>query len=180
MKKFFVRLLCAVPFLGMAGCESSSSVNTTAVKNVDLKRYVGTWYEVARFDHRFERGLVGCTAEYSINPDGTIKVVNAGYKNSLKGKYKESVGKARRRAGGGPGELEVTFFMNFYGDYNVMELAEDYRYVLVGSKDEDYLWILSRTPQLEPKDMEYLLNSAKKRGYNVENLIWVEQLDSEW
>lgn len=173
-------MICAMPFLGMSACESSSNINSTTVPQLDLSRYVGTWYEIARFDHSFERNLVGCTAEYSVQKDGTIKVVNSGYKDSLQGKFKQSEGKARRPDPSVEGKLEVSFFWNFYSDYNVLELAPDYRYVLVGSKSDDYLWILSRTPQMEPNDLEFLLKKAKERGYDVENLLWVEQLDSEW
>lgn len=175
MKKTFFKLLCAIPFIGLAACESNSELTTTTVKELDLAKYVGSWYEVARFDHRFERNLVGCKAKYTINEDGTVKVVNSGYKETLDGKYKESEGKTRRPDAAKPGQLEVSFFMGFYSEYNVMELAEDYRYALVGSKSEDYLWILSRTPQLDPSDKDFLLRQARARGYDTDRLIWVEQ-----
>lgn len=174
MKRFAKTLLCCLPFLGVA-CSSSDDIVTTTVSQLDLEKYVGQWYEVARFDHRFERGLVGCMANYSINDDGTVKVLNTGYEDSLDGKYKESEGKARRPDDSKPGQLEVSFFLWFYSEYNVMELADDYRYALVGSKTDNYLWILSRTPQLDPADKEYLLNQAKARGYDTDKLIWVQQ-----
>ena len=107
MKKTFFKLLCAIPFIGLAACESNSELTTTTVKELDLAKYVGSWYEVARFDHRFERDLVGCKAKYTINEDGTVKVVNSGYKETLNGKYKESEGKARRPDAAKPGQLEV-------------------------------------------------------------------------
>lgn len=174
MKRFAKTLLCCLPFWGVA-CSSSDDIVTTTVTQLDLEKYVGQWYEIARFDHRFERGLVGCMANYSINDDGTIKVLNTGYEDSLDGKYKESEGKARRPDDSKPGQLEVSFFLWFYSQYNVMELADDYRYALVGSKTGDYLWILSRTPQLDPADKAYLLNQAKARGYDTDQLIWVQQ-----
>lgn len=174
MKSIVKTFLCCIPFLGTA-CSSSTEIVTTTVPELDLTKYVGKWYEVARFDHRFERDLVGCTAQYSINDDGTIKVVNAGYDETFDGKYKESEGKARRPNDKVPGKLEVSFFLWFYSDYNVIELADDYRYALVGSKSDEYLWILSRTPQLDPADKTYLLNQAAARGYDTDQLIWVPQ-----
>ncbi len=174
MKKTIVKFLCAVPFLGLASCESSSDINTSTVATLDLQRYAGHWYEIARFDHSFERGLVGCTADYTIMDDGTIQVINSGYKDSFEGKYKQSEGKARRPDASRPGELEVSFFLSFYSPYNVMELASDYSYVLVGSKKDKYLWILSRTPQMKDEDLNFLLRQATARGYNVDELIWVE------
>lgn len=178
MKRLF-KLLCAVPFLGLAGCESTGEIVTTTVPNLDLTRYAGIWYELARFDHSFERGLVGCTAEYTLMDDGSIRVINSGYKGSLDGKYKESEGKARRPDETVPGHLEVSFFLNFYSDYNVLMLSEDYSYVLVGSKSDKYLWILSRTPQLEPDTLDLILREAQARGYDTDQLIWIEQMDSE-
>lgn len=174
MRKLAKTILCCLPFLGTA-CSSSNDIVTTTVPQLDLEKYVGKWYEVARFDHRFERDLVGCTANYTVNDDGTIKVVNAGYEESFAGKYKVSEGKARRPDENVPGQLEVSFFAWFYSEYNVMELADDYRYALVGSKTDNYLWILSRTPQLDPADKEFLLRQAQARGYDTDALIWVPQ-----
>lgn len=174
MKKIAKTILCCLPFLG-AACSSTEDVVTTTVPQLDLEKYAGKWYEVARFNHRFERDLVGCTANYSINDDGTITVVNAGYKEYLGGEYKETEGKARRPDESMPGKLEVSFFLWFYSEYNVMELADDYRYALVGSKTDNYLWILSRTPQLDPADKEFLLRQATARGYDTDALIWVPQ-----
>ena len=175
MKKPFLKLLCVLPFFGLTSCESTNDIQTATVKTLDLTQYMGSWYEVARFDHRFERGLVGCKAEYTLQDNGTVKVVNSGYKNSLNGDFKETEGKARRPDDNVPGQLEVSFFLSFYSDYNVMELADDYRYALVGSKSDKYLWILSRTPQLTATDKDYLLRQAQARGYDTDALVWVEQ-----
>lgn len=178
MKKNFL-ILCGLSILGLSGCRSTNDMVNEPVQQLDLQRYVGHWYEIARFDHSFERGLVGCTAEYSINDDGTIKVVNSGYKRSLSGPFKQSEGKARRPDESKPGMLEVSFFLNFYSQYNVLELAEDYRYAMVGSRSDKYLWILSRTPYMEQSDIDYLLRSATNRGYDISKLIWVEQAPFE-
>lgn len=175
MKKFVYAvssmLLCS---FFLFSCDSEN-INTSTVEELDLNRYAGKWYEIARFDHSFERNLTGCTAMYTLNGDGTIKVINAGYKNSLDGKYQETEGKARRPNDAEPGKLEVAFFLNFYADYYVLELADDYRYSLVGSKKSKYLWILSRTPQMDAKDLDFVLKSAENRGYDTNKLIWVEQ-----
>ena len=152
-------LLCS---FFLFSCDSEN-INTSTVEELDLNRYAG------------ERNLTGCTAMYTLNGDGTIKVINAGYKNSLDGKYQETEGKARRPNDAEPGKLEVAFFLNFYADYYVLELADDYRYSLVGSKKSKYLWILSRTPQMDAKDLDFVLKSAENRGYDTNKLIWVEQ-----
>lgn len=175
MKMIIATILIGLAIMTTVACTKSDDIVTTTVPELDLQQFVGKWYEVARFDHRFERGLVGCTANYTINDDGTIKVINAGYKDKLDGDYKESEGKARRPDDKVPGKLEVSFFLWFYSDYNVMLLAEDYRYALVGSKSADYLWILSRTPQLDPADKDLILREAQARGYKTDNLIWVKQ-----
>lgn len=175
MKKIFKKMCCCIPLLGITSCSSLDNIDRSTVQQLDLERYAGQWYEIARMDHSFERGMVGCTADYTIQEDGSIKVVNAGYKNSLDGKHKISEGKARRPDENEPGKLEVSFFLWFYSDYNVLELADDYRYVLVGSKSADYLWILSRSPQMDPSDVHYLLECAQQRGYDTDKLIWVKQ-----
>ena len=163
-------LLC-----GTMALEGANKIDNSTVKEIDLNRYMGRWYEIARFDHFFERGLVGCVAEYSFRDDGLIKVVNTCYKKSFDGKFKESVGKARVKDSGIPGQLEVAFFLNFYGDYYVLELAPDYSYVLVGSSSDDFLWILSRTPKMKKEDLDFLLMRAQQRGYDISKLIMVEQ-----
>lgn len=151
-------------------------IDKTTVTGVDLNRYLGKWYEIARFDHSFERGLVGVTATYSLRPDGKIKVLNEGYKNDLNGKHKVAVGKAKIPDPGDPSKLKVSFFLNFYADYLIMELDQDhYQYALIGSNSPDYLWILSRTPQLPDEVYKMLIGKAKKRGYRVDSLIRVLQ-----
>jgi lipocalin len=147
----------------------------STVKELDLEQYMGTWYEIARFDHSFERGLVGVTASYKLRPDGKITVINAGYKNSFEGEYKTAKGKAKQPNPDEPGKLKVAFFLFFYADYFILELDEEYQWVLIGSSSDKYLWILSRTPQLEQETRDLILKKATERGYETDKLIWVEQ-----
>ena len=156
------------------GCQTNKEImDTTTVKEFNLERYLGTWYEIARFDHRFERGLVGVTATYSMRDDGKIKVVNQGYKNELDGEHDVAVGKAKTTDI--PGRLKVSFFWFFYADYFVLELDKNYGWALIGSTSDKYLWILSRTPQLDDATKNSILEKAGSRGYDTSKLIWVKQ-----
>lgn len=151
-------------------------INKETVKALNINKYMGKWYEIARFDHSFERHLVGVTAEYSLLPNGRVRVINSGYKNNFKGTFKEIKGKAKIPNPNDPAKLKVSFFLWFYSDYYVMELDElHYKYALVGSKSDKFLWILSRTPSLPEKTLNYLLERAKTRGYDTSRLLWIPQ-----
>jgi len=150
-------------------------MNLSTIKELDLEKYMGTWYEIARYDHSFERGLVGVTADYSLRPDGKITVINQGYKTSLDGKLSRAKGKAKQPDLNEPGKLKVAFFLFFFADYFILELEKEYQWALIGSSSDKYLWILSRTPQLPPETLEKILNLAQKRGYDTDKLIMVEQ-----
>lgn len=165
MSILITSLLCLAPCL----CKAQEVDNST-VKSLDLERYLGSWYEIARFDHRFERGLTNAKAYYSLNTDGTISVTNCGMRN---GKQKTSIGKAKLTDKAGL--LRVSFFGPFYSDYRVMMLSKDYSYALVGSKSSKYLWILSRTPEIPENTLQIILDVASGRGYDTDKLIWVEQ-----
>lgn len=143
------------------------------VKPFDKDRYLGTWYEVARFDFRFERNLNNTTAQYSLNDDGSIRVVNRGF-NYVKGQWKESVGKARFVASPDEARLKVSFFGPFYGGYNVIALDSEYQYALIAGSSLEYLWILSRTKTIPDAVKESYLKQARELGFDVEKLIWVE------
>ncbi len=169
---FFIGFLFII-FIGGCQTKKSGKMNTSTVKELDLQRYLGTWYEIARYDHRFEHGLQGVTATYSMRDDGKIKVLNQGYENTLDGKLSVAEGKAKLTDE--PGKLKVSFFWIFYADYLVMELDENYRWALIGSSSDKYLWILSRTPKLEDNVKNLILHKAEKRGYDTSKLIWVEQ-----
>lgn len=172
----FLCILVVAVFLSLNASNPTPMINKKVVTNLNIEKYLGTWYEIARFDHRFERGLVGVTANYSMREDGKIKVLNSGFKGSLSGKYTQAVGKAKIPDPiNNPAKLKVSFFWFFYGDYYVMELDNDYQWALIGSKSDKYLWILSRTPQLEKKLYDSLLNNLENRGYDVSKLIKVEQ-----
>ncbi len=170
-------LLLILSLLTTFSCEKNSEVmiDKTTVKELDLNKYLGTWYEIARFPHSFEKNLVGVTATYTLRKDGKIEVLNQGYKSTLEGERSQIVGKARIPDFKQPGKLEVSFFWIFYADYNVLELDENYRYAMIGSSSPKYFWILSRTPQMDRATYEMLLEKARKRGYNLENLEKVLQ-----
>lgn len=156
--------------IGMTGCSSQLTVDNSVVDTLDLNRYLGDWYEIARFDHSFERGMEFCKANYSLREDGKIDVLNTGIKD---GEPKEAKGKGKLTDT--PALLRVSFFGPFYADYRVMLLDSAYQYALIGSGSDDYLWILSRTPKLSDDVKETILTEAKRRGYNTEQLIWVKQ-----
>lgn len=166
MKQMLVTLLLTM----FATTCMARSVDNAPVWDVNMDRYLGSWYEIARFDHSFERGLTHATARYTLNPDGTISVINSGLKN---GKVKTSSGKAKLTDT--VGILRVSFFWPIYSDYRILMVDKDYRFALVGSKSDDYLWILSRTPKMEKQDLKMVLEEARIRGYDTGDLIWVEQ-----
>lgn len=152
-------------------CCSAQKVDNTPISTpFELEKYLGSWYEIARYDHSFERGLSHCKAQYSLKDNGKVEVRNTGLKN---GKDKLALGKAKRTQT--PTVLRVSFFGPFYSDYRILLLADDYSYALIGSKAAKYLWILSRTPKLAEDIRTKILAEATKRGYDVAKLIWVEQ-----
>ena len=172
MKRLIPLVLAAVMTPGYL-CAQSDYYDNSPIPDFDLMKYLGTWYEIARYDHSFERGLENVTAEYSLRDDGKVAVLNSGWKN---GKFRTAEGKARQPDPiSDPAHLMVSFFLFFYSDYNVMMLDDDYQVALVGSKSPDYLWILSRTPSLGEEVVEAVLDEAASRGYDVSELIWVNQ-----
>ncbi|MCH5330564.1 MAG: lipocalin family protein [Alistipes sp.] len=165
----FTLLLIAVIVAGTAyGFSSHRTETHQPVCNFQLDRYLGRWYEIARFDHRFERGLDYVTAEYILNDDGTVKVINRGY-DRRHGRLHESNGKAKTTSV--PGHLRVSFFLFFYSDYDILALGNDYDWALIGSRSPRYLWIMSRTPTLPPERMSQILETARQLGYDTSKLI---------
>ena len=166
MKKIFLMAFVVSLF---SACDASDIDNST-VKSVDLNRYLGSWYEIAKYDHYFERDLDYAMARYTLRDDGKIDVLNTGIKD---GRAKDAKGIAKTTDV--PGLLRVSFFGTFFSDYRIMMLDEDYQYVLVGGSTDKYLWILARTPQLDDATRSLILAEADQRGYDTSKLIWVKQ-----
>ena len=159
----------ALAAMFFSACDATEIDNST-VKAVDLNRYLGSWYEIAKYDHVFERGLDYAMANYTLREDGKIDVLNTGIKD---GRAKDAKGIAKTT--NIPGLLKVSFFGPFYSDYRIMMLDADYQYVLVGGSNDKYLWILSRKPQLDDATKTLILAEANRRGYDTSKLIWVKQ-----
>jgi len=144
------------------------------VTGFELDRYLGTWFEVARLDHRFERGMSNVTANYSLRDDGGVKVLNRGYKVA-KGEWDEAAGKAYFVGDTDVGQLKVSFFGPFYGGYNILELdKDDYQYALIAGPDRGYLWILARSPNIDQDILSALVNKAENLGFPTDELIYVD------
>lgn len=146
------------------------------VPQLDLARYLGRWYEVARYQHSFEKTLQGATAEYSLREDGKIDVLNSGFKKTLDGPYTDVKAVAWRPDPAVPGALKVRFFGLFASDYLVFGLDDaDYQWALVGNNNRKYLWFLSRTPDIEPETFETMKAIAEAQGYDLTKLYIVPQ-----
>lgn len=170
-----VGALAAAGALGLAGC-TGVPPNVRPVRGFQLERYLGKWYEIARLDHSFERGLERVTAEYAMRPDGDVEVVNRGYDVANK-RWKQAVGRARFTETPDVGRLKVSFFGPFWGGYNIAELAPDYGHALVTGPDTSYLWILARQPTLPKPVLDRLVGRARELGFPVEQLIYVKQTE---
>lgn len=157
----------------LSGCVSVPE-GIEPVKNFQAERYLGTWYEIARLDHSFERGMQQVTAQYSMRDDGGIQVINRGFKEA-KQQWKEAEGKAYFVEDTTTGYLKVSFFGPFYGAYIVFDLGENYEYSLVTSSNTSYLWLLSRTPTLDPAQQQRLIERMQALGFATDQLIFVDQ-----
>jgi apolipoprotein D and lipocalin family protein len=167
MKKHICVLFAAI----LSGCASAPK-GVEPVTGFELGRYLGTWHEIARLDHSFERGLVGVTAEYSLRADGGVKVVNRGF-DPVKGKWKEAEGRAYFTGENTVGQLKVSFFRPFYGGYNIIDLDRgNYGYALVAGPSLSYLWILARGPELPPGITEKLIAKAGALGFETKKLVF--------
>ncbi len=167
MNKLFMALI-----LILTGCVGIPE-NVRPVENFKLESYLGKWYEIARLDHSFERGLSRVTADYSLRDDGGLKIINRGY-SAKENKWKEAEGKAYFVRGSDQGYLKASFFGPFYGSYIVFELDhENYQYSLVSGPDKSYFWILARTPQLNENIKNVLIAKAAALGFDTSKLIHV-------
>lgn len=164
-------LLFSFPWLGAC---TRVPEGVEPVQNFQLQRYLGHWYEIARLDHAFERGLTLVTADYSLNPDGSVAVVNTGYSKG-RDAWQLARGRAEFVGPRNVGHLKVSFLGPFYSSYIVIALTDDYKYAMVSGYDKSYLWILSRTPILPQDVLEQFLQKARALGYPVEQLIFLRQ-----
>jgi apolipoprotein D and lipocalin family protein len=166
-------LIVSVMISTLFSCETIPK-NAVAVQPFYKEKYLGKWYEIARFDFKFEKDLNNTTANYSIKADGNIKVENRGY-NAKKKEWKEAIGTAKFVGDEKVAMLKVSFFGPFYSGYNVIAIDSNYTYALVAGKNLDYLWILSREKTIpENIKIEYL-KLAEDIGYNTKNLLWIKQ-----
>ena len=165
-------LLLTIPFL-LAACTGKPD-GVVAVKGFEIDRYLGTWYEIARLDHSFERGLDNITAQYALRDDDGVKVINRGYSKE-DGGWQQAEGKAYFVGDADEGHLKVSFFGPFYGSYIVFELDKaDYQYAFVSGPDTSYLWLLARQPKIDDKIKNLFIERAAALGFDTSKLIYVE------
>ena len=169
-----MKKLLFLSVLVLAGCVGRPE-NIVPVNNFETTRYLGKWYEIARLDHSFERGLSRVTADYSLRQDGGLNVLNRGYKEA-DAQWKEAEGKAYFVDKKDVGYLKVSFFGPFYGSYIVFDLdQQDYSYSMISGPDKSYLWLLSRTPTMDPALQQRLVEKARGLGFDTSKLIYVKQ-----
>ena len=176
--QFSAGIISAISGILFSGC-AHSTADLAPVEDFQVEKYMGCWYEIVRLPHYFERGLDEVSAEYSLNSDGTIKVINRGQRN---GEKTQIIGKAKLKY---PekrpltGELRVSFFGPFYSDYRIIELAPDYSYAVVTGANRNYLWILSRQPAMPQAQLQEILSRLKGKGFATDKLEYPRQSSSE-
>lgn len=168
-----VAVMAAASIALLNSCSSTAPNGAAAVKPFDVKRYLGKWYEIARLDFKYEKGLSSVTAEYTQKEEGTIGVINRGY-DAKKDKWEEARGKAKFVDAKDEARLKVSFFGPFYSGYNVIAIDPEYRYALIAGESLKYLWLLSRDTDMPEKVKEEYLAKAKALGYNIGELVWVK------
>ncbi|MCB9558471.1 MAG: lipocalin family protein [Deltaproteobacteria bacterium] len=171
----YLRVFCVSLALLASACSTTTTKRLglpplRTVPRVDLSRYIGTWYEIASYPHRFQRGCTATTASYTLRSDGQIEVVNRCRKGALDGKEDSAKGRARVVDKQTNAKLEVTFFWPFWGDYWIIDLGKNYEYAVVGHPGRDYLWILSRTPTLDQSLYQGILQRLRANSYPLERL----------
>lgn len=165
-------VLASLALLSVVSCKTMP-MHVKPVKPFVLEKYLGKWYEIARIDFRFEKGLNNVTATYTMKANGMVKVDNKGY-DYAKGKWKESIGKAKFARNENEGMLRVSFLGPFYAGYNVIAIDKEYKYALVAGDNYNYLWILSREKTIPEVVKQSYLAIAKNSGYDIDRLIYVE------
>lgn len=173
MNTYLSKILTSLLLILAIGCASVPE-GVQPVTPFNKAKYLGKWYEIARFDSRFERDLINTTAEYALREDGSISVTNRGF-NTVDEEWESVTGKAKFVGNEDVAQLKVSFFGPFYSGYNVIALDADYQYALVCGGDLDYLWILSRTKNIPENIKTEYLSIADSLGFKTENLIWVKQ-----
>ena len=176
MKKNKFILFAAVAFAAItlfSSCSVKVPDYVEPVKNFDAKDYEGKWYEIARFDFKYEKDMNQVTAQYTLQEDGSIEVINRGY-DYIKNEWKEKKGKAKFNGPEDQGALKVSFFGPFYAGYNVVMMEPDYQTALVFGEKRDYIWFLSRKPTLSEETKQKFIDKAKEAGYDLNRLVWTE------
>lgn len=169
MKYILITSSLVLLFSCVWSAHAADLIDRRTVPNLDLERFLGHWYEIARYDHRFERNLESVSTDYILRPDGKIEIINRGF-DIHTGKEKVARGKAKSTHKAG--QLRVSFFLFFYSDYNILEIDEEYEWALIGGSSPKYLWLLARRPQLDRQTLAYILRLAQQRGYSTSQLIW--------
>ena len=169
----------ALLMFSVAVAAVSKAPPLSVVEEVDLDRYLGTWFEIASYPAWFAKNCTGVTAEYSLREGGGISVVNRCYKGALDGKLKEARGRAKVVDPETNAKLKVSFFGPFWGDYWILELDPEYQWVLVGEPKRKYLWILSRTPSLDQDTLDEILSRLPEKGYSRDRLQWTLQAETD-
>ncbi|MCF2949805.1 lipocalin family protein [Paraglaciecola aquimarina] len=172
MLKIITIIACGILFTACTGIPQGM----TPVANFNLEKYQGKWYEIARLDHSFERGLEQVSAQYKIKPDGDVEVINQGYSPADK-EWSKAIGNAKFVEQTDVGHLKVSFFGPFYGSYVIFYLDDNYQHAFVSGPDTSYLWLLSRTPTVSPQLLEKFKTMSKKLAFDVDNLILVNHTD---
>jgi lipocalin len=166
-------MLVILILMNLYSCKATRELST--VDEVNIERYAGRWYEIARLPNKFEKGLKCVTATYSLKKNGKIEVLNKGFSTDKIGKSNTAKGSAWIPDANYPGRLKVSFFWPFAGNYYIISLAEDYQYVLVGDPSRKYLWILARTKKLDDAIYSKLIEFARQKGFKVEDVEKIDQ-----
>lgn len=176
MRNRFLYRICVILGISLLVFSCNKAVipeKAKPIDNFEVERYLGTWYEIARFDFRFEKDLDNTSAQYSLDEQGDVIVLNSGY-NYVKKEWEKAIGKAKFRGDNKVGALKVSFFGPFYSGYNIVALDEQYKYALIAGKDLDYLWILAREKSMPEEIKEKYIKIAEEIGYDTSRLIWVK------